>query len=92
MTCKEETLYQNVIGTETTEIKVRKFRNDFLKFSFAPKNERCPYFFDLTFFLESRAEIQKYFRSFFGANENLENSFRNQLTFRTRYVSLAKFL
>ena len=37
---------------------------------------KCPYFlFDL--FLETRAEIQKYFCSFFGANENFKKSFQN---------------
>ena len=34
------------------------------------------YFYDLTH-LEARAEIQKYLRSFFGANENFNKSFRN---------------
>ena len=35
------------------------------------------------FFLEARAEIQKYFRSFFGANENFKIWFRDLLTFNT---------
>ena len=32
--------------------------------------------------LEARAEIQKYFRSFFGSNEDIQKSFWNYLTFR----------
>ena len=32
-------------------------------------------------FLGARAEIQKYFRSFFGSNENLKICFRDLLTF-----------
>ena len=39
------------------------------------------YFLDSTF-LEARAEIQKYFRSFFGSNENFNICFRDLLTFR----------
>ena len=31
---------------------------------------------------ETRAEIQKYFQSFFGANENFKMTFRNYLTFK----------
>ena len=31
--------------------------------------------------LEARAEIEKYFLSFFGSNENFKICFRNQLTF-----------
>ena len=31
--------------------------------------------------LEARAEIQKYFRSFFGSNEDIQKSFWNYLTF-----------
>ena len=34
---------------------------------------KCPYFYDLTSFFEARAEIQKYFCSVFGSNENFEN-------------------
>ena len=40
-----------------------------------------PLFFWSDLFLEARAEIQKYFRSFFGASENFKKSFRNWLTF-----------
>ena len=36
------------------------------------------YFFD---FLKARAEIQKYFRSLFGANENFKICFRDLLIF-----------
>ena len=32
--------------------------------------------------LEARAEIQKYFRSLFGSNEDIQKSFWNYLTFR----------
>ena len=32
-------------------------------------------------FSEARTEIQKYFRWFFGSNENLKICFRDQLTF-----------
>ena len=32
--------------------------------------------------LEARAEIQKYFRSFFGTNEDIQKSFWNYLTFK----------
>ena len=40
-------------------------------------------FFWFDFFLEARAEIQKYFRSFFGANENYRIWFRDLLPFST---------
>jgi hypothetical protein len=32
--------------------------------------------------LEARAEIKKYFRSFFGSNEDIQKSFWNYLTFK----------
>ena len=38
------------------------------------------YFYDLTH-LEAREEIQKYFRSFFGSNEDFKICFRDLLTF-----------
>ena len=38
--------------------------------------------------LEARAEIQKYFRSFFGSNEDIQKSFWNYLTFTsTTYIT-----
>jgi hypothetical protein len=41
------------------------------------------YFYDLTHF-KARAEIEKYFRSVFGSNENFKICFRNSLTFSDR--------
>ena len=41
-----------------------------------------PLFFWYDLFLEARAEIQIYFRSYFGANELFKKSFRNYQTFR----------
>ena len=38
--------------------------------------------------LEARAKIQKYFRSFFGSNENFKICFRDLLTFRQVAVVL----
>ena len=35
------------------------------------------YFYDLTQLRAARAEIEKYFRSFFGSNENFKISFRD---------------
>ena len=40
--------------------------------------------------LEAKAEIQKYFRSFFGSNEDIQMSFWNYLTFSTVFLSEAK--
>ena len=37
--------------------------------------------------LEARAEIQKYFLSFFGSNEDIQKSFWNYLTFRDHTVT-----
>ena len=34
--------------------------------------------------LEARAEIQKYFRSFFGSNEGIQKSSWNYLTFKSK--------
>ena len=36
--------------------------------------------------LEARAEIQKYFRSFFGSNENFEICFRDLLPFTVQVL------
>ena len=36
----------------------------------------------------ARAEIQKYFRSIFGSNENFKTCFRNLLTFRYSHEKL----
>ena len=36
------------------------------------------------------AEIQKYFRSFFGANENFKICFRDLLTFRSQGFDLSQ--
>ena len=38
--------------------------------------------------LEARAEIQKYFRSFFGSNEDIQKSFWNYLNFRSSIIGL----
>ena len=38
--------------------------------------------------LEARAEIQKYFRLFFGSNENSKICFRDLLTFRLDSMNL----
>jgi hypothetical protein len=38
-------------------------------------------------FFEARAEIQKYFRSFFGSNENFKICFQDVLTFTTSPLS-----
>ena len=40
--------------------------------------------------LEARAETQKYFRSFFGSNENFKICFREDLTFSKRSVARAR--
>ena len=40
----------------------------------------CILFVDLTHFRELRAEIQKYFCSIFGSNENFKICFRDLLT------------
>ena len=55
-----------------TILKVSKSGKQISKFSFAPKNE--PLF-------KTRAEIQKYFRSFFSSNKNFRICFRDLLTF-----------
>ena len=57
-----------------------KSRKQILKFSIAPKTNQSFFLFDL--FFEARAEIQKYFCSFFSSNENFEICFRDLLTFR----------
>ena len=39
-------------------------------------NDNEPFFYDLSI-LEARADIQKYFRLFFGSNENFKICFRD---------------
>ena len=53
-----------------------------------------PLFFWFDLFFEARAEIQKYFLSFFGSNENFKIVFRDLLTCRCviQSVSLSKNL
>ena len=45
-------------------------------------------------FFEARAEIQKYFRSFFGSNENFRICFRDLLNFskKTKYIAYYQIL
>ena len=43
-------------------------------------------------FLETRAEIKKYYRSFFGSNENKKICFWNLLTFRSDKIIKVHFL
>ena len=46
------------------------------------------HFFNIWPILEARAEIQKYFWSFFGSNEDKKNRFWNYLTFNgSNFVS-----
>ena len=46
---------------------------------------KVPLFFWFDLFLETRAEIQKHFRSYFGANLNFKICFRDLLTFNKTY-------
>ena len=41
--------------------------------------------------LEAKAEIQKYFCSFFGLNEDIQKSFWNYLTFNDRVFTVCFF-
>ena len=63
---------RNVYHILSDMIKVSISRKKILKFSLEPKND---------LFLEARGETQKYFRSFFGSNENFKICFWDLLTF-----------
>ena len=50
------------------------------------------YFYD-SIYLAARAEVQKYFHSFFGSNENFKICFRDILTFNlSQFFAIIKFL